>query len=180
MIEHLIIELSNGIKYVVIDMIDINKTKYFLLTQTSKDETKISKDIEICRYDEINNNFDKIDNQEEYNHVKSIFDQRIEKKKIETNIIARIDFDELIKLEVLSVRKYDYKFRYNDTIIHKNIEFYSNTKPKVGDHIYVSLYLLEDDVLSFGHIKNIKEVNHQNVLVIEREGSRIYLRRYYG
>ena len=180
MIEHLIIELSNGIKYVVIDMVDLNNNKYFLLTQTSKDETKIAKEIEICKYDAINNNFDKIEDQEEYNNIKVIFDQRMENKKVENNIIARIDFDELIKLEVLSVRKYDYKFRYNDIIIHKNIEFYSKTKPKAGDHVYVSLYLLEDDVLSFGHIKNIKEVNHQNVLVIEREGSRIYLRRYYG
>ena len=58
--EHLIIELSNGIKYVVIDMLEEHGNKYFLLTQTSKDETKLSDEFEICRYDPINNNFDKI------------------------------------------------------------------------------------------------------------------------
>ena len=72
-------------------------------------------------------------------------------------IINKVDFDELIKLEVISVRKYDYKFKYNNKIIHKNIEFYSNTKPKVGDYIYVSLETIGDDMLSYGHIKNINE-----------------------
>ena len=35
------------------------------------------------------------------------------------------DFDNLIKLEVISVKKYDYKFKYNNKVIQKNIEFYS-------------------------------------------------------
>lgn len=178
--ENLIIELSNGIKYVIIDAVEYNSFKYFLLTQVSKDETKISEDIEICRYDNVNNNFDQITDIEEYNLIKAIFDERTSKEKLELNIIHRIDFDELIKLEVLSVKKYDYKFRYNGKIIHKNIEFYSKTKPKVGDIVYVSLKILEDDMLSFGHIKSIPEVNHNNVFVIQRNNQNIYLRRYYG
>lgn len=178
--EHLIVELSNGLKYTIIDMIEENDNKYFLLAQTSKDETKISDDFEICKYDSINNNFDRLENPDEYYYIDSLFDKRVEQKKLELSIISKIDFDELIKLQVTSVRKYDYKFKYNGQIIHKNIEFYSKTKPKAGDTIYVSLSILEDDMLSFGHIKNIEEVNHQNVLVIERGNKRIYLRRYYG
>ena len=116
--ENLIIELSNGIKYVIIDAVEYNSFKYFLLTQVSKDETKISEDIEICRYDNVNNNFDQITDIEEYNLIKAIFDERTSKEKLELNIIHRIDFDELIKLEVLSVKKYDYKFKYNGKIIH--------------------------------------------------------------
>lgn len=178
--EHLIVELSNGIKYAVIDMIEEFDNKYFLLTQTSKDETKISDELEICRYDNINNNFDKIENPEEYLHIKEIFDKRIANKKIELNIINKIDFDELIKLQVMSARKYDYKFKYNNKIIHKNIEFYSKTKPKVGDYVYLSLETLGEDMLAYGHITNINEIGHNNVLVIEREDKKIYLKRYYG
>ena len=178
--ERLIIELSNGIKYTIIDAIEYNSNKYFLLTQVSKDETMVSEELEICRYDIKNNNFDQITDIEEYTIIKKLFDERISQEKIELNIIQRIDFDELIKLEVISVRKYDYKFRYNDRIIHKNIEFYSKTKPKVGDIVYVSYNILEDDMLSFGHIKSIQEVNHNNVFVIQRNNQNIYLRRYYG
>ena len=113
--EPLIVELSNGIKYVIIDMLEEHGNKYFLLTQTSKDETKLSDEFEICRYDPVNNNFDKIENEQEYFHIKEIFDRRIENKRIELAIINKVDFDELIKLEVTSVRKYDYKFKYNKT-----------------------------------------------------------------
>ena len=178
--EHLIVELSNGIKYVIIDMLEEHGNKYFLLTQTSKDETKLSDEFEICRYDPVNNNFDKIENEQEYLHIKEIFDRRIENKRIELAIINKVDFDELIKLEVTSVRKYDYKFKYNNKIIHKNIEFYSNTKPKVGDFVYISIETIGDDMLSYGHIKNINEINHKNILVIERQDKRVYLKRYYG
>ena len=38
----------------------------------------------------------------------------------------------------------------------------------------------KDDMLSFGHIKSIPEVNHNNVFVIQRNNQNIYLRRYYG
>ena len=178
--ENLIIELSNGIKYTIIDAIEYNSFKYFLLTQVSKDETKIAAGFEICRYDHIHNNLDQITNEEEYAIIKNIFDERTSKEQMEINIIHRIDFDELIKLEVLNVRKYDYKFKYDGKIIHKNIEFYSKTKPKIGDILYVSYKTLEDDMLSYGHIKNIQEVNHNNILVIERNNQKIYLRRYYG
>jgi hypothetical protein len=178
--ENIIIELSNGIKYTIIDAIEYNSYKYFLLTQVSKDETKVSSEFDICRYDHINNNLDQLTNEDEYTIIKNIFDERTSREKVELSIIHRIDFDELLKLEVVGVRKYDYKFKYHGQIIHKNIEFYSNTKPKIGDSIYISYKTLEDDMLSFGHIKNISEVNHNNVLVIERNNQRIYLRRYYG
>mgnify|MGYP003295340513 CR=1 FL=1 len=56
--EHLIIELSNGIKYVAVDVIEHNNFKYFLLTQLSNEETALSTEFDICRYDEVNNNFE--------------------------------------------------------------------------------------------------------------------------
>ena len=178
--ENLIVELSNGEKYTVIDVIEYNKETYFLITQTSQDETKISESFEICKYDKINNNFDKIEYEDEYEFIKQKFNERLEKEKIEMSIISKIDFDELLKLEVIEVKKYDYKLKYENEIYTKNIEFYSNTKPKVGDYIYLSRVTLEDNVLTYGHIHNIEELNHNNILVIEKDEKRAYLVRYYG
>ena len=85
--ENIIIELSDGMKYTVIDMLNIHNNKYFLLAQTSKDETKISDKFDICKYDNVHNNFDYIENVDEYTQVKTLFDQRIEKHRIELSII---------------------------------------------------------------------------------------------
>ena len=178
--ENIIIELSDGMKYTVIDMLNIHNNKYFLLAQTSKDETKISDKFDICKYDNVHNNFDYIENVDEYTQVKTLFDQRIEKHRIELSIINKIDFDNLIKLEVLSVKKYDYKIKYNNKSIQKNMEFYSKTKPTKGDYIYMSLSTLNDYMLSYGHIHSLENINHTNILVIEKGDQKIYLQRYYG
>lgn len=178
--ENIIVELSNGIKYTIVEATEYKTHKYFLLTQVSKDETMISESFEICRYDQIHNNFDQISNEEEYRMIKEVFDRKITQKKIELSIIHKIDFDELIRLEVINVKKYNYKLKYDNKIISKNIEFYSNTKLKEKDIIYISYKILEDDMLAFGHIKNIQEVNHNNILIIQRKDQKIYLRRYYG
>jgi hypothetical protein len=178
--ENVIIELTNGMKYIVVDMIEMNSNKYFLLSQTSKDETKISDKFDICRYDNDNNNFDYIENVDEYTQIKNLFDQRIEKHRIEFEIISKIDFDNLIKLEVLNVRKYEYKLKYNNKVIQKNIEFYSKTKPIKGDYIYMSISTLNEDMLSYGHIHSLDNISHTNILVIEKGNQKIYLQRYYG
>lgn len=180
MTENLVIEMSNGVKYTVIDILEYNKETYFLLTLTSKDETKISDQFEICKYDKIHNNFDKIEYEDEYEFIKKKFDERLEKEKIEISIVNRIDFDELLKLEVLSVKKYDYKLKHEEKTYTKNIEFYSKTKPQKGDYIYISRNTLEEDMLTYGHIHNIDALNHNNVLVIEKNEKRVYLLRYYG
>ena len=67
----LIIELSNGIKYVAIDVIEHNNFKYFLLTQLSNEETALSTEFDICRYDEVNNKigYEEIDSFSHYNGI---------------------------------------------------------------------------------------------------------------
>ena len=97
--------MSNGIKYTLIDAVEYNSNKYFLLAQTSSDEKKISDKFDICRYDKKHNNFDYIEDIDEYTYIKSLFDKRIEKQKLEIEIINKIDFDNLVKLEVVSVSK---------------------------------------------------------------------------
>lgn len=178
--ENIIIEMSNGFKYVVIDMIEIENNKYFLLSQTSSDEKQLSDKFDICRYDNKHNNFDYIENVDEYNYVRSIFDKRIENHRIEFEIISKIDLDNLIELEVLNVSKYDYKLKYENKILHKNIEFYSKTKPSKGDKILIALPTLNEDMLTYGHITSIEELGHLNCMVIKKGEQRIYLQRYYG
>ena len=178
--EDIIIELSNHIKYVVIDVIECNCNQYFLMTQVSEDEQKISDDMEIYEYDREHNNFDLIEDKEEYDHVNVIFKERLKEQKLEMDIIHNIDFDELKKLKVIKVDEYDYQFEYGNKIIKKNIEFYSKTKPMVGDYVYVSESTLADNILSYGHIKSLNSIKHNNVMVIERDEKRIYLQRYYG
>lgn len=178
--EHLIIELSNGIKYAAIDVIKHNNFQYFLLTQVSNEETTLSTEFDICRYDEINNNFDLIKDENELSEVKTIFTERLEKKKLEVSIREKIDFENLLKLKVISVNNYDYIFEYEDKKIFKNIEFYSNTKPQVNDNIYVSRDILEEDMLSYGHITDIEELSNKIIFIIERNDTNIYLKRYYG
>lgn len=180
MTENLVIEMSNGVKYTVIDVLEYNKETYFLLTLTSKDEMKLSDQFEICKYDKIHNNFDKIEYEDEYDFVKQKFDERLELERLEISIINKIDFDELLKLEVISAQKYDYKLKHENKVYLKNIEFYSKTKPQPGDYIYISRTTLEEDMLTYGHIHNIDDLNHNNVLVIEKNEKRVYLLRYYG
>ena len=82
--------------------------------------------------------------------------------------------------ELLSVKNYDYKLKHEEKTYNKNIEFYSKTKPQKGDYIYISRNTLEEDMLTYGHIHNIDDLNHNNVLVIEKNEKRVYLLRYYG
>ena len=178
--EHLIIELSNGIKYVAIDVIEHNNFKYFLLTQLSNEETALSTEFDICRYDEVNNNFDLIKEEKELLEIKEIFTERLEKKKIEVSIKEKIDFENLLKLKVVSVDNYNYIFEYDDRRILRRIQFYSNTKPKVNDNVYVSRDILEEDMLAYGHITNIEELSNKIIFIIERNDTKIYLKRYYG
>lgn len=178
--EHIIIELSNGIKYVAIDIIEYNSNKYFLLTQISNEETALSEEFDICKYDEINNNFDLIKAGKELSEVKTIFVERLKKKKIEVNIHEKIDFNNLLKLKVLNVNNYDYILEYEDGKIIRNIEFYSKSKPQVNDYIYVSKNILDEDVLAYGHITNIEELSNEIIFIIERDNTKIYLKRYYG
>ena len=127
-----------------------------------------------------NNNFDLIKDEKELLEIKEIFTERLEKKKIEVSIKEKIDFENLLKLKVVSVDNYNYIFEYDDRRIQRRIQFYSNTKPKVNDNVYVSRDILEEDMLAYGHITNIEELSNKIIFIIERNDTKIYLKRYYG
>ena len=178
--ENLIIELSSGTKYVVIDLLEYQKEKYFLLSELGTDGEALSSDFYIVLYDEKNNNFDKIEDQEMFKYMKKMFDEHLEYKKTEDEILEHINLNNLVEVIIEDINGYDYVLRYEDNILKKNIEFMIKTKIEIGDRLLLSQDTLKEDMLTFGHIKNINLVNDTNILIIKRATKRIYLERYYG
>ncbi len=178
--EYLIIELSNNIKYTMVDMIEYQEHKYVLLSQTSDDETNISDQLDICRYDDIENDIDKIEDEEEYNVVKNMFDERIKKRQLELSILHQFEIENLIELKVENIEDYNYTLKHNEDTYNKNIEFNTNTKPEVGDIIYINQNALNGDMLTYGYINSLSDINDNNILILERDEGKIYFQRYYG
>ncbi len=178
--EHLIIELSNNIKYVAIDMLEYKKEKYLLLSEITSTETNMSNNLCIVTYDEINNNLDKVEDQDVFQHIKKMFDKRLALKKVENNVLEHINIDKLVETIIESIDNYEYKLCYQGQSIYKNIDFLNKTKPKVGDKLYLSKETLKEDMLTFGHIRNTDYINNNNVIIVKRGTKRIYLERYYG
>ena len=168
--EDLIIELTDGIKYIIEDVLEHGSDQYFYLKPINRDDK-----IEICKYNNISNQLDKVEYEDEYEYIKQIFESRLEQQELESMILNKIDFENLIKLEVLNVRKNSYKLKYNDINLSKTIEFTSKTKAQTGDYIYLSTETLEEDNLIYGHIHNVEELTPNNVIVIEKGSKRVYL-----
>jgi len=86
------------------------------------------------------------------------------------------------KLIIKSINNYNY------TLVDKNnkeyiinIEFYGlKDKPSINDIIYMNEDIIKDNVLNFESIKENKKINPQEIVVLEHETNRIYLRRIYG
>ena len=98
--EDLIIELTDGIKYIIEDVLEHGSDQYFYLKPINRDNK-----IEICKYNNISNQLDKVEYEDEYEYIKQIFESRLEQQELESMILNKIDFENLIKLEVLNVRK---------------------------------------------------------------------------
>lgn len=173
-----IIELSNGIEYVLIDILDYNNKRYFFSTKIN--ENNINDIFEILLYDEKNNSILNIENKEEYDYLFSIFEERLNNKKIEIDILSNIDYNNLIKFKVTDIEGFNYKLNYNNKIFIKNIEFYSKNKPTKNDYIYLSEKNIKEDMLQFGHILDLKNIIDDEILIIESENKKIYLQKYYG
>ena len=176
--EYKIIELSNGIEYVLIDILDYNNKKYFLSTKVN--ENNINDIFEVLLYDEKNNSLLNLENKEEYDYLYSIFEERLNNKKIELDIISNIDYNKLIKFKVTDIEGYIYKLNYNNKFFIKNIEFYSKSKPTKNDYIYLSEKNIKEDILQFGHIIDLNNIKDDEILIIESENKKIYLQKYYG
>ncbi len=178
--EHLIIELSNGEKYIAIDMLEYKKEKYLLLSELSNSEKNMSNNLCIVIYDDVNNNLDKIEDPEIFNFIKKMFDKRLVYKRIELNVLEHINVDKLVEVVIENIDNYEYKLYYQGKTLYRNINFLSRTKPRVQDKLYLSKDTLEEDMLTFGKIKNTDYINNSNILIIKRGSQKVYLERYYG
>jgi len=176
--EYKIIELSNGLEYVLIDILDFNNKKYLLSTKVK--ENNINDIFEILLYDEENNSLLNLENKEEYDYLYSVFEERLNNKKIELDIISNIDYNNLIKFKVTDIEGFNYKLNYHNKIFIKNIEFYSKSKPTKNDYIYLSEKNIKEDILQFGHIIDLNNIKCDDILIIESENKKIYLQKYYG
>ncbi len=95
----------------------------------------------------------------------------------------------MIKLIIEDIVDYDYFLKdKEDNKYRFNIQFYDlDTKPKVGDSLFVHEKLLDDVncVFSFGPIdgkygKDIISSNDIDIVVLVIDDKKIYLKRYYG
>lgn len=164
----------NNIEYLLIDTLKYNNKNYIL----TKRANELS-NLEILIFDEKNSLLINLIDKEEYNIIITMFENKKDNKNTYKTLFDNIKFDNLIKLKVIDIDKYNYKLEYKNDILIKNIEFYSENKPDINNYIYISKNVLNENVLSYGKIKYFNNLN-ENILIIEKNDKKIYLERQYG
>ena len=180
--EHVIIELENGSKYAVIDTMEKGIKKYFLVTTVSKDETEVDDEFKVCIYNEEKNYFEKIENEEEYDLIMSLFEERLEQQKEIDEALENISKNNLEKLRIINIDGYDYTLEDSrGNTIKKNIEFYVENKPTIGSYIYMSEKVIkEKNIFAYGSINDYKNIKEDEIIKIENNEEEVFLQRYYG
>lgn len=177
--EYVIVKLENDKKCVIIDTLKYQSKEYFLITEVSEDETNILEDYKVCLYDYDKNCFVKIKDEEELNLIASEFENNIKNKSI---FEESVSFDECVKIKILDINNYDYTFELEDgRKITRNIEFYLENKPKINDYIYISEEVIkENNVLQYGYIKDLNNINNNEIIKVVSSNDEYYYQRYYG
>lgn len=167
------IELDNGNKYVIIDMLDYDNKRYMLLTKIINNDIDIDKNFDICECDVENNYFKYVNNEEIYNSIKAIFLERLSNYSY-----SEFETVNFIKLKVIDIDGYNYKFETEDgKIVIKNIDFYADIKVEVNDYVYMlESTVLEENIFQYGPIIN----NKDEIIKIINGSKEYYLQRYYG
>ena len=170
------IELENDNKYIIVDMLEYDNKKFFLLAQVLN-ETDINNEFEIYVYNAKTNSFDEIENELEYNYVKEVFSNRLnelrnELEKIDNKILN------IIKLKVVDIREYSYIFeKTNGETIVMDVEIFGNLKIQINDYLYISEDTTKENItVRFGPIITDKT----EIIKVVREEKIYYLQRYYG
>ena len=88
---------------------------------------------------------------------------------MKTVIIKRID-------------DYDYTLIGKDNTVYiKNIEFYSNYKPNVGDIIYLDdKILIENNLYAFDEIYETKNISKEDIIKVVSNDKEYYFQRRFG
>ena len=168
---NLVIEFINGSKYVLIDILEYDNIKYFLLTKLN--DSNIDNCFDIVRYNTNSNTFEPIDDEMLYDTIKNIFDNRLERHRIELNNMPK-----MIELKVINIDGFNYTLENTDGEIRvKNIELYSNIKLEVNDYVWMNENTYrESNIYQYGPVYNDKD----EIIKIIKNDKFYYLQRYYG
>ena len=170
------VELKNDERFVIVDMLDYDNKKYFLLARVLN-EVDVDNEFEIYYYNSETNSFNELENELEYNYVKDLFSNRLNElgKRIE---IEDNNVPNIIKLRVVDIKDYYYTFeKVTGEIINMDIEIFGDFKIQVNDYVY----MLEDTTketitVRFGAVIS----DETEIIKIIRVKESYYLQRYYG
>jgi len=174
---YITIELENNSEFVIVDMIEYYKKKYFLVVSVIEEETKIGDKFQACIYDEQKNSLKEITSQEEYNFVFSIFESRLEKQNKINEMLKN-----MIKMKIVGIEGYNYIL---ETVtghkLEKNIEFYIKNNPPINSYIYMSKNIINEvNIFQYGKIYDLNRITEDEIIKIEIGETEYFLQRYYG
>lgn len=178
--EYLIVELETGNEVVVIDSLFYNDTEYFFTAKIINSNMDISDDFDIQIYDNNSNTLLLVSDESIDAEIRQLFEERLEENIQEYQIMKYIDSNSFVKLKVLDVNNTLYKMEYNDRLIEKYMHFYDCVSPKVGDDLYISKNLIDENVLSYGPVGKLDILYNDEVILLVSSEYRYYYKRYYG
>lgn len=178
--EYVVIELENNIKYAVIDILEYNNKKYFLVSKVL-DGSIVEGEYKLCIYNETKNYFDRIDNEEEHNFIMAMFERKLEKQRKVEEKLNNINYEEMIKLRIINIDGYNYTLEsINGKRVIKHIDFYIQNKPKINSYIYMSRKVLEEkNIFQYGIINDLNNISVDEIIKIV-DDKEYFLQRYYG
>ena len=173
--EYTLIELTNGNQYIIVDMLNLNTKKYFLLAKT--DKLNIDNYFDIYFYNEEVSSFNEIIDEYEYNSVKEIFNNRLNKLSIKLDKI-NVKEQKIIKLKLVDINGFDYILEKDDgNRIVLNMEIYDNYRLEIYDYIYMNEEITKEKItIRFGSLYTDKT----EIIKVVRDNNIYYLQRYYG
>lgn len=172
---YMIITLENEIKCAVIDVLKYDDRSYFLISKMNDD--RIDRDFIICEYDELENCFKEVENQED---LEVLFNERLNSKQRVLSYFDDIK-KEMIKLHVLDINSNLYLLKDDNGNIREKTIILINEKININDYIYLLESVInEDNIFTYGKIYNWKSTKKEEIMIIEKDDTSIILQKYYG
>lgn len=172
---YMIITLENNLKYAVIDVLNYNNKKYFLVSKVIGDT--IEEVYTICEYNELKNCFEEIEEQEV---LEDIFNKRLDSKKRVLSYFDELKKD-MIKLQVIDINSNEYLLKDNQGNLKRKSLFFNENPPKITDYIYLSKAIINEiNIFSYGEIYNSNSTKIDEIIIIETKDGSYVLQRYYG
>jgi len=170
--EHLEIELENGVKLKALDTMELDNKKYFYI--------KNNDEFLVCLYNEVDNHFIKINDKDVYTIIEKRFINNLNKK---TNDVAFLDTlsQNMIESIIIYVQDDIVTLQLsNKIIIKKNMLFY-DIKPTIGSKIFMSNNIMKEvNIFQYGSIYDYNNINENEIIKIVKDEKEYYLQRYYG